>query len=452
MICPKCGANVPDGPECIACGVIVDKFKARAESRGPDPVHTPATPLSTPSSKARTETAVTRKLSDKKQIAVYRQLARMLDAGLSPTEALHLMARSTKGRLASAMDNIRLSIEHGSSFAQAALGQAMVFPESSYALLQAGEATGTLPAALNGLASTAEIRLDVKRQIVRACIYPFVLFTLVFFIPKAYLLFTVGFWGYFVACAVPYVMVLGVLIAGILLLPKLVSRLLGKELTSRFVRSVPGLRGLYRLSSRATFMGHLGAGLASGLPIASCLRLAASATSDPAWINAMDGVQKKVESGSTLHDALSTTGLLDEDMLLSVASGERVGRLDESLKQEASLLQSSFLHRLNISIQILSIFILLATYAFVAGAVVGEYEDVMDGAKGQLDQVMKEVGGGGSGDLGKLLKSLKGGGDMEKLLKGLDGAQGNDIEKLLKELNHNEGNSGLPPELKGILK
>ncbi len=460
---------MPDGPECAACGVVVKKFLIRNEHQPSADVSRPFDKTSHAASNSTAGSSLSgSRLSDRKLAGVYRQMARMLDAGLSPTEALNLMVRTTRGKLASALENIRVSIERGCSFAQAAANQPVLFSSDSITILQAGESTGGLPAALVALATSAEVRLDIKRQIIRACVYPFVLFTLVFFIPKAYLLFTVGVWGYILACMVPYLKGLGVLVGIVWLLPLLLSRLLGKDKTSQFVRAIPGLRGLYKLSSKARFMGHLGAGLSSGLPIISCLRLAASATSDPAWTQGMYRAENMINNGSSLADALASTGLLDDEMLLCVASGERVGRLDESLKQEASLLQSSFLHRLNISIQILSVCILLATYVFVASAVVGEYTDVMNGAKTQLDQVLKEAGGANVGDLDKLLKGLGGaeggdldkllkgfggtkGGDLEKLLKGLDGAQGNDLEKLLKQMGRPEGASNLPPDLKGIV-
>ena len=482
MICPRCGAEVPDGPECAACGVVVRKYLARqkgevsSNTRNESLSQQKTLPFQKDTGiipgrgpvKAPVETA--RKLSDRKMAGAYGQLGRMLEAGLSPTEALYLISRSARGKLATAADAMRSDIQQGASFAQAAANQPVLFPESSIAIIQAGESTGGLPAALDALASSARVRLDIKRQIIRASIYPFVLFTLVFFIPKAYLLFTVGFWAYLMACLIPYLTGLGILIALVWFVPMLASKLMGRELTGRVLRSIPGLKGLFKLSSKARFMGHLGAGLSSGLPIVSCLRLAGSATSDPAWIAGMSRAENMVKNGSSLHDALASTGLLDDEMLLCVSSGERVGRLEESLEQEASLLDSTFLHRLNISIQILSVCILLATYAFVASAVVGEYEDVMDGAKTQLDQVLKEVGGGHGGDMSKLLKGLGGanggdlskllkgldggarGNDLERLLKGLDGAQGNDLEKLLKEMNRSSGSARIPSDLKGTVK
>src|SRR5215217_431679 len=30
MICPKCGFEQPDGPECVRCGVLVDRYRGPA--------------------------------------------------------------------------------------------------------------------------------------------------------------------------------------------------------------------------------------------------------------------------------------------------------------------------------------------------------------------------------------------------------------------------------------
>ncbi len=444
MLCPRCQQQVPDGPECAACGVVIEKFLAkeardREARRHENPTGQAAgvaaaagsTAGAAPVAAAAAGPAVGQarsrgphRVSDRHRIGLYGQLARMLEAGLSPVEALRLTERHSRGALAAGLGSMRAGIEAGATFAQAAAGLPGLFPADARVLLEAGEATGGLPAALRALASTAEVRLDVRRQIARACIYPFVLFSLVFFVPRLHLVFSAGLGAYLRATLVPYLLTLVVLLVAVWLLPAGLSRLLGPGRSQRLLRRLPLLGGLWRRSARARFARHLGGALEAGLPVGTALRLATRATGDPRWIDAAGPMERAIGQGASLHAALAQSGLLDDEFLLAVAAGERVGRLGEALEQQARLLQAELLHRIHVSVQLAAVAILLLTYAFVARAIVGEFQSVLGGTQQQMQQLMKELGGA-------------------------PGAAG--MEDLLRELGQPAGASRLPPELEGIL-
>jgi hypothetical protein len=42
MICPKCGFEQPDGPECMRCGIVVSRYKGTTVGTGSSPVPPPA--------------------------------------------------------------------------------------------------------------------------------------------------------------------------------------------------------------------------------------------------------------------------------------------------------------------------------------------------------------------------------------------------------------------------
>ncbi len=443
MICPRCQQQVPDGPECAACGVVIEKYLARADrdrenwETGPPTGRAAGSAVAVGSASGASPAAAAapaapetgaargpRRVSDRRRIGLYGQLARMLEAGLSPVEALRLAERHSRGALAAGLGAMRAALEAGATFTQAAAGLPGLFPADARVLLEAGEATGGLPAALRALASTAEVRLDVRRQIARACIYPFVLFSLVFFVPRLHLLFSGGLGAYLRATLLPYLLTLMLLVAAVWLLPLGLSYLLGPARSQRLLRSLPLLGGLWRRSARARFARHLGGALEAGLPVGTALRLATRATGDPRWIDAAGPMERAIAQGASLHTALAQSGLLDDEFLLAVAAGERVGRLGEALEQQARLLQAELLHRINVSVQLAAVAMLLLTYAFVARAIVGEFQSVLGGTQGQMQQLLKEIGGA-------------------------PGAAG--MEDLLRELGQPAGASRLPPELEGIL-
>jgi len=454
MICPRCQQQVPDAPECARCGVVVDKYRPRpsappspAPVSGPAPVLGPAAVIGA----APVRPAAPVRLRPGRRVALFGQLGRMLEAGLPLGEALRVAARGSPDALADALDALRSGLEAGGSLHEAAALAPGLFPDNSRALLQAGETTGGLPAAFRALAAEAEAALDLRRQMVRGAIYPFVLFSLVFFVPRAHLLFSAGLAGYLKACALPYLGSLGVLVLLVWGVPWVLRRALGPRRVARAVRWVPGLRGLLRLRGEVRLCRELGAALEAGLGMPEALRLAFHASGEPWLEERLDGVQRAVGQGASLHEALTRLGLLDAELLLSVAGGERVGRLGEALAEQARLRQATLGHRLNVAVQLASVVVLLATYLFVAGKVVGEFEDVLGGASQQMDQVLKElgVGSGGGGAQGA---------DLQKLLQGIQAGQGlspdalEQLEPLMRRARDPAGLDMFPEDVRKDLK
>ena len=129
--------------------------------------------------------------------------------------------------------------------------------------------------------------------------------------------------------------------------------------------------------------------------------------------------------------------MLDGDLLLALAPGERAGRLPESLEQQARLAQSTLTHRLNVSLQVLSLAILLGTYFFVATRVVSEYQTVLGGAGDKIQTLMKELGVDG-----------KSGTDVQRLLRQVQKEGGGlKVEDLLRRAKDPSSLELLPPDV-----
>lgn len=370
-------------------------------------------------------------------MSLYGQLGRMLESGLSLVETLDLAASHSPPDLANPLRGVSAALEGGAGLAEACKP---VFPPIAVGLLQAAERTGGLPAAFEALSSAAALRVEVRRQIIRACILPLVLFTLVFFIPRAHLLFTGGWGVYLKASLVPYLICLGVLAALVWGLPALTRQVLGGESSVRILRGLPVVRGLYHLAARVRFCRNLAAALEAGLSVTECLDLAARATGDPRWRQRLQQAAHYLEREGTLHQALERVGLLDEDLLLAIATGERAGRLPESLEQQARLTQSTLTHRLNITLQVAAVILLLGTYVFVAGRVVGEMQDVMTGSTQQIDRLLNEAAGHAPPEVQKALEPFSG------------EAGAKQIEELMKHALDPAGVKKLPPDVRKHLE
>ena len=416
---------MPEGPECAACGIVIAKFRVRkkqadVESRPSEVPPAAVALLAQTDSPGPSASAP----GPKRRQILYRQLARMLDSGLSVEESLELMARHSSAHLSERLRAVVARLRSGDSLAAALRAVGGLFDESGLALIKAGEATGAVPASLGALASSAELELDLRCQLIRALIYPFVLFTLVFFLPKAYLVISEGWGAYLEACLLPYLLSLAALVALFLGLPRLLVLGLGQDRYRSMLKCIPGIGGVLKRAAAVRFCRHLANGLQAGLDIRASLCLSAQAAQDPAWSRAVTQVELKLAEGATLHESLAETGLMDEDLGLVLAAGERSGRLAEALAQHAQTQQAALQHKLQVNVQLLAIAVLLLTYLFVVMSIKSEYEMIFSGLQGKLDGLLD--------------------GNFEGLL---DGKGGGNMDQLMKELK-----GRIPPELQDTLK
>jgi type II secretory pathway component PulF len=309
---------------------------------------------------------------------LYHQLAGLLDAGLGLGEALALLERRSRGTLRLAFGSVGDAVRAGASLADAMAVAPALFPESTRALVRAGETAGALPAVFAELAATAEQTTATRRRLVRACLYPALLFALSFFLPPVAKLVTGGVGAYLAASLLPFavsVVVIGGLIVG------------GRAL-SRRVR-LPIVGGVQAAATRERFATQLASAWRAGLAAPAAIALAGRATGDRAFAERVDEAARRVERGATLEDALAATQLLDDDFLLAVAGGERAGRIDVALATHARLLRDTWLHRLELAVQVAAIAVLVGVYAFVGWRLYRDMRALLD--TGPADQLLQEL-------------------------------------------------------------
>ncbi len=409
MICPNCNKQVPDGPDCPACGIVISKYRERRQApvRGATGPAVQGAPQAIDSAPERPWPF--RPVSDGVLSGVYGQLARMLEAGISLTEALAIVSRRSRGRLREAFTKVREAVTTGSTLAAALSLDPALFPGRVRSLVEAGERTGGLPAVFRSLGESYELRLKLRRRILRACLYPFILFTLSFFLLPLSKLILGGLGAYLKASLVPYLLALAFLALVIIVLPWGLRKIIGPAAGQRIVRALPLVGRLARLRVKSSFCRHLASSLGAGLDLNQALRLSASATGEIALVAKIEQAILRVGEGSTLSEAFGEQELFDDDFMLAVSSGELSGKLTEALDQQARLGQESFLHRLEVSVQLLAVLVLLLVYAFVVFSVLSKYNNVLGGYQKQIDEIIKGVGGGGQG-MDQLMKEIGGNG------------------------------------------
>jgi type IV pilus assembly protein PilC len=121
-----------------------------------------------------------------------RQLATMVDSGLSVVRALALLsAQADNKELGRILGEVLQDVERGSSLSAACAKHPKVFSTLFVTMVQAGEAGGNLDSVLLDLAATMEKQANLNRKIRAAMTYPIVVLSVMAVIFLALLVFIV---------------------------------------------------------------------------------------------------------------------------------------------------------------------------------------------------------------------------------------------------------------------
>jgi type IV pilus assembly protein PilC len=119
-----------------------------------------------------------KKIKPKSLQVFARQLATMIEAGVSVVAALVTLEEQTDDKyLKEVVGEVRADVESGMIFSRALARHPKVFNRLFVALVAAGESSGTLDTVLDRVASQIEKETKLKRRVKSAMIYPAVVLT-----------------------------------------------------------------------------------------------------------------------------------------------------------------------------------------------------------------------------------------------------------------------------------
>jgi len=123
---------------------------------------------------------------------VTRQLATMIDSGLSVVRSLGILAGQVENKeLSRVLGEVRMEVERGSSLSGACAKHAKIFNTLFVTMVQAGEAGGHLDSVLLELAETIEKQAVLRRKVKSAMTYPIIVLSVMVVIFLALLIFIV---------------------------------------------------------------------------------------------------------------------------------------------------------------------------------------------------------------------------------------------------------------------
>ncbi len=293
-----------------------------------------------------------KKIVDKDIAFFTRQLATMLRAGVPLLQAFEIVARGHGNpRFSRLMMDIKNKIEAGSSMSQAFREHPKHFDQLYCNLVAAGEASGTIDAILERLATYKEKILAIKGKIKSALFYPISVITvaivvvwiiMVWVIPAFKKVFT----NFGADLPAPTLIVMAisdwVVVWWWLIALAIAGAIFGffagrrrsaafRYTTDRLMLKLPVIGAILEKATIARWTRTLQTMFAAGVPLVESLDAVGGASGNAVYVAATRKIQTEVSTGTSLTNAMSNTQLFPTMVLQMTQIGEESGSLDNML-------------------------------------------------------------------------------------------------------------------------
>lgn len=294
-------------------------------------------------------------VSLKSKVIFSRQLATMIQSGLSITQALKILREQEKiknKKFAEIIGSLASDIEGGMSFSAALSKFPDVFPSIYVNLVKAGEASGKLDEVLDRISTQLERDFDLTSKIKGAMMYPaFIIVVMIvvvgliltYVMPQLKSLFeesnaqlpmltiillavsdfVKNFWW----------LILGGFIGFIFLVRYILRTKRGRSVWDSFKLKIPIL-GIFILNIyMVRFTRTLATLISSGLPILDSLRIVGDTIGNVHYKKEIEEITKQVESGINLAVPLEKSKRFPTMVSHMLEVGEKTGSVDQILSK-----------------------------------------------------------------------------------------------------------------------
>lgn len=309
-------------------------------------------PISIAQKRSILQFEITKKKVKKRELMhLCGQLAVFIRSGVSVLEALLVISDETSNKLLkAALDGMRVSLESGLRFSEAASEHSELFPGYSVEVLRSAELTGNLDEVLDQLATYLEREIDTSQKVKSALAYPIVVTGLAVLVSTVLVVYVLPkFRSFFKSLnaklPLPTRMLLAVatwlgnwgIWLGIVLLVVLVAALLavrtqrGKEIRDTLVLKIPVIGDLIHTAIIERFCRLLASMTVAGVPLPEAIAVVTAATNNMVFRKGLTQARAAMMRGEGLAGPLSATGLFPGAARQMFAVGESTGNLDDQL-------------------------------------------------------------------------------------------------------------------------
>ena len=298
-----------------------------------------------------------RRLSQKEIGILTRELATLLEAGMTLDRSLQILVDLTEQEhLARVLSNLQERVRGGATFSSALEGQDGQFARLYVNMVKAGEASGALDQVLDRLADYLERVAELRQTVTSALVYPMILLVvaalsvimlLVFVVPQ----FTVLFNDMGAALPLPTRIVVAAgdlfrnywwaMLCGIALIAVALERWLQnprvRERVDHKVLDLPLFGDLIWKMETARLCHTLSTLLKNGLPLLNALTLAREVVSNRKLSGLLTEAGDDLKHGRGLAGPLVRLQALPDLALQMIRVGEESGSLDAMLAKVANI-------------------------------------------------------------------------------------------------------------------
>jgi general secretion pathway protein F len=285
-----------------------------------------------------------------------RQLSSLIKANIPLVEALTAVMEQTEhDTLKSVMADIRQRVNEGSSFSKALNVHSQVFSNLFINMIDAGEASGTLPLVLVRLADFLESQMRLRSKVTTAMVYPMLMIVVggtlllgifTFVIPRIGRIFEsmnrelpwytqlilnisnflTSYWW----------LVIGAGLLASFMLRTYVSTKAGRERKDRFVLKLPIIGDTVRMIAVSRFANTMATLLNGGVPIITALGIAKAIVDNTVLSYAIEDAQENIKEGQSIAGPLKRSGAFPPLIIHMISIGERTGELPQMLEMVSS--------------------------------------------------------------------------------------------------------------------
>ncbi len=301
-----------------------------------------------------------------------RNLSILLESGVTLLEALDSLAAEATGRERELIISIKERVSAGAAFHRSLEDFSGVFPDFYISMVQAGEKSASLERVLRRLAQYLEAQEALKARVKNAFIYPLFMlivssvvlsFIFIFVIPKITKIFRdtnaplplitkalitlssfmVNYWW----------LVFIVLIAFVFLVERILPK--KRRLFDRLILKMPG--GIVQSLYYSRFARTLAYLVEGGVPLLAALRFASRSTGNSEIEASIARAEESVAEGLSLSSSLKGFPPL---FIQLIATGEKGGRLFETLSKASEIYEEEFNKRVTRMVSIFEPAIIVA--------------------------------------------------------------------------------------------
>ena len=301
----------------------------------------------------------TKSLSGQEIAEFTREIATLLEANIPVDQCLKIISsQTTRKKFNNLAKEILANLEEGSSLSDSFYNYGDVFNREYINIIRVGEKVGKVDLSLKDLADMLERRIEIKKRLQSALIYPSLLIIMALIstaviigtlvpniapifkengqpIPSGlqFIIDIVDAWP------IMFGMVIFLLVIFFVLIKLSKDRRDWLISFDKMTLNIPVAGSLISENTLARFSRTVGSMLKSGVPLIQCLESGHIAIQNNYFKTRFEDLTKQVTSGARLSHSMKDVEFIPSMVMQMVSIGEETGRLDEMFLRIANILE-----------------------------------------------------------------------------------------------------------------